>query len=490
MSALSVHSAAFAFQIGLLGAVDRLGFAYTAAASMGVVGEAVAAVASNHLSLEQAAAVVAETAKAVGRLEAAVDVRTGMLLVTGLTESEIEQLAATEQCKARAKWDYDRALAAKSEGKRPKAADNDNDVDGRVRLSTIRTPRRVSLDCSKAHEISKQKREQEQAWDLQMKKLKARPPTVEPAGYLSDGVGMLSGDRAQLEECLHRLEYDRGLGSSTGGVSMLSSFGAATSGSVMSGPTGTASAALWPPGQPSHSCVALHSGYFDLDKSDFIEQIAPSVEKTVTPDTAFAATLEELATSKPTNSGLGDCEIHGNGGFRQRQWYSSVSGARGAAPTCWRGVVQDSSVSDPANNGNFWFRALRERASAHRALSAAAEDGYRLFLELNSGAMACKWVMGVCRGVGGDTRSVSENSSSHSGRSSSVALPALGGDNAAVSSFDPTRSAGEQLLSSLANMFVNGCDVDWTRAYRRMETGPQTSPTTELLDKLTASNMF
>ena len=101
LSALSVHSAAFAFQMGLLGVMDRLGLCHTAAASMGVVGEAVAAVAANHLTLDQAAAVVAKTAFAVGRLEAA-DVGTGMLLVRGLEEDELEQLAAAEQRKARA----------------------------------------------------------------------------------------------------------------------------------------------------------------------------------------------------------------------------------------------------------------------------------------------------------------------------------------------------------------------------------------------------
>ena len=258
----------------------------------------------------------------------------------------------------------------------------------------------------------------------------------------------------------------------------------------MSGHTGEASAVLWPPGHPSRSCVALHSAYFDLEQEDFVEQVAPLVAVAVTSDTAFAATLAQLSSSSggggtPISSssfGLGDDgDVHGEGGFRLRQWYSSVSGSRGASPTCWRGGMQESPISPPANNGQFWFRALRERASAHRALLAATQDGYRLFLELNSGAVACEWATGVCRSAGGDVRSVSGGCSSHSGRSRSVALPALGGGNTPLSDFDPMRSAGDQILSSLANLFVSGCNVDWARAYRRMATGPQTLPTEDLI---------
>ncbi|MEW7988199.1 MAG: hypothetical protein AB2805_07195 [Candidatus Thiodiazotropha sp.] len=172
------------------------------------------------------------------------------------------------------------------------------------------------------------------------------------------------------------------------------------------------------------SRVAYHSFYFESHREAFVRNLQPALNKN--------------AEKK----------------LRVPYWYNSVSGGLGGCSTHWRGELQRSDSHNPANDTAFWFRCLRERASTFHAMSKVVHDGYRIFLEVNTQCRFSQWAVDMVNELERQHPEVCPDE-----------LSALLGRTI----FDTESEHGhaEQILAAVADIWVLGCEVDWSApAYR------------------------
>ncbi|MET0109897.1 MAG: hypothetical protein ABW084_13425 [Candidatus Thiodiazotropha sp.] len=221
----------------------------------------------------------------------------------------------------------------------------------------------------------------------------SEPLQIEVGAYLKEGLGTLTGDRTSLS-MLEKSLTSEGAG-----------FWANPKITLLK--------------LSQRSRVAYHSFYFESYREAFVRSLQPVLNTPV---------KEEL---------------------RVPSWYNSVSGGLGGGSTHWRGEVQGSDICNPANDAAFWFRCLRERASTLRAMSKVVQDGYRVFLEVNTQCRFSQWAVDLA----------CELERQH------PTPPAVLGR--AIFDNESGRDHMEQALAAVADIWVLGCEVDWSApAYR------------------------
>jgi acyl transferase domain-containing protein len=219
------------------------------------------------------------------------------------------------------------------------------------------------------------------------------PLRIEVGAYLQEGLGTLTGDRSSLSILQRRLTAKDSDYWANPKITKLKLSQQVT--------------------------VAYHSSYLESHRDEFIRNLQPEL-------------IKNAQARAPV-----------------RYWYNSVSGGLGGAPTRWRGVTQRSDVYNPANDAAFWYRALRERASTYRALRTMVEDGYRVFLEINTQCRFSDW---AAKMVNVSDQQFPEEYL--------YGTPAVLGQ--AILNNKSEDGGLRQILTAVADIWVRGCGLDWS----------------------------